>query len=204
MKLLRTLWDRLALYLPLILMGMLALGAYWLVRSTPRLIVPTTPAPAQHEPDYFMRKFSVKTFDATGRLKSEVSGSQARHYPDTDTLEIDDVRIRALHAQGQRTTATATRALANSDVSEVQLFGHAEVVQTPTANATGKSGPVLTFKSEYLQAFIKTERVVSHQPVELTRGQDHFTADSMDFDHLGRVVQLTGRVKGTLAPANRP
>ena len=32
---------------------------------------------ATHDPDYFMKKFSVKTFDATGRLKSEVTGADA-------------------------------------------------------------------------------------------------------------------------------
>ena len=200
MKLLRLLWDRLSLYLPVILMGVLALGAYWLVRSTPKLMVPAPAAPLRHEPDYFMHRFSVKTFEATGRLKSEVSGSQARHFPDTDTLEIDEVRIRSFNAQGQLTTATATRALANSDASEVQLFGKAEVVRTEQAGATK---PSLMFKSEFLHAFMKTERVTSNQPVELRRGQDRFTADAMDFDNPSSTMQLSGRVKGILEPASR-
>jgi lipopolysaccharide export system protein LptC len=184
-------------------MGVLALGAYWLVRSTPKLIAPAPAAPVNHEPDYFMRQFSVKTFDATGRLKSEVSGSQARHFPDTDTLEIDEVRIRSFNAQGQLTTATATRALTNSDASEVQLFGKAEVVRTEQADAKGATKPRLMFKSEFLHAFMKTERVISNQPVELTRGQDRFTADAMDFDNPSSTMQLSGRVKGILEPASR-
>ena len=203
MKLLRLLWDRLSLYLPVILMGVLALGAYWLVRSTPKLIAPAPAAPLSHEPDYFMRQFSVKTFDATGRLKSEVSGRQARHFPDTDTLEIDEVRIRSFNAQGQLTTASATRALTNSDASEVQLFGKAEVVRTEQADAQGATKPRLMFKSEFLHAFMKTERVISNQPVELTRGQDRFTADAMDFDNPSSTMQLSGRVKGILEPASR-
>ena len=31
-----TLSDRLSLYLPIVLMGLLALGSWWLVRSAPR------------------------------------------------------------------------------------------------------------------------------------------------------------------------
>ena len=85
-KQLRVAWERLSLYLPVILMGLLALGTYWLVRSTPLLLAPAQEPLLQHEPDYFMRKFSVKTFDGAGRLKSEVLGTDARHFPDSGLL----------------------------------------------------------------------------------------------------------------------
>ena len=46
---------------------------------------PEPTAAAVHEPDYFMRKFAVKTYAANGQLKSDVRGGEARHFPDTDT-----------------------------------------------------------------------------------------------------------------------
>lgn len=193
-------WERLSLYLPVILMGLLALGTYWLVRSTPLLMAPAQEAAVRHEPDYFMRKFSVRTFDDAGRLTSEVLGLDARHFPDTDTLEIDLVRIRSFDEEGRLTTATAQRAVTNSNASEVQLFGDARIVREPVANRAGQLQPRLEFRGEFLHAFMETERVKSHLPVELTRGNDRFTADSMDFDNRGRVMQLQGRVKGTLVP----
>ena len=58
----------------------------------------------------------------------------------------------------------------------------------------------MEFRSEFLHAFMNTEQVKSNKPVELTRGQDRFSGDAMDFDNLGRVVELHGRVKGTLVP----
>ena len=88
----RTTADRLAMYLPVILMGVLALGTYWLARNTPvGLGGSTEQRTPTHDPDYFMRGFSVKSFDVDGRLKSEVFGTEARHYPDTDPQysEID-------------------------------------------------------------------------------------------------------------------
>ena len=199
-KLLRRAWERLSLYLPVILMGVMALGTYWLVRSTPSLTPPEQEAPARHEPDYFMRKFSVKTFDGAGLLKSEVQGSIARHYPDTDTMEIDLIRIRSFNKEGRLTTASANRAVTNADASEVQLFGDARVVREPLIDKVGQTQPRLEFRGEFLHAFMNTERVKSHKPVELARGKDLFTADSMDFDNLDRVVQLKGRVKGKLVP----
>ena len=199
-RVLLRLWDRLSLYLPVGLMGLVALGTYWLVQSTPVSRVPGVVVPARHEPDYFMNRFSVRTYAESGRLKSEVFGAAARHYPDTDTLEIDTVRIRAFDEQGLLTTATANRALTTSDGSEVQLFGKALIVRDAQATKTGQSTPRIEFRGEYLHAFLNTDRVVSNRPVELRRGRDVFQAESMDYDNVRQTMVLQGRVRGTLVP----
>jgi lipopolysaccharide export system protein LptC len=200
----RDAWNQVSIYLPIILMAVMALGTYWLARNTPVFSLPDTPRPARHEPDYYMRGFSVKTFDATGRLKSEVFGSEARHFPDTDTLEIDKPRIRSYNAKGELTVATALRALTNADASEVQLVGDAIVTREPTRAADGTSTPLLELRGEFLHAFLNTEQVKSNKPVVLVRGNDRFTADSLDFDNVNRVMQLQGRVHGTISPPARP
>ena len=55
-------WDRLAVYLPLLLMGLMAMTTYWLVRNTPIAAEAESETPPRHVPDYFMRDFSVKVF----------------------------------------------------------------------------------------------------------------------------------------------
>lgn len=199
---LRAAWDRASIYLPIILMGVLALGTYWLVRSTPVFTPPQAPRAPSHEPDYFMKKFTVKTFDAAGKLKNEVSGVEAKHFPDTDTLEIEGARIRSFDALGQLTTVTANRALTNADASEVQLMGNALAVREAVGGQ--KPAPRMEFKGEFLHAFMKTEQLKSDKPVVLTRGADRFVADTMEFDNLKQIIELRGRVKGTLAPAAVP
>ena len=199
-RLLRQAWDRLALFLPVLLMGVLALGTYWLVRSTPGFSEPRPEQAKRHEPDYFIQQFSVKTFDVNGRLKSEVLGAQARHYPDTDTLEIDQVRMRNFNDKGQLTTASANRALSNADGSEVQLMGNAVVVREARQGKDGSSTPLMSFKGEFLHAFVDAERLKSHKPVELRRGNDNFTADSLAFDNFDTTLELQGRVRGVLMP----
>jgi len=191
---LRGAWDRLSVYLPIMLMGLIALGTYWLARNTPALGVVEAPAPPTHDPDTVMRGFSVKTFDPTGRFRSEVHGTEARHFPDTDTLEIDQPRIRSFSEGGDQTVATARRALSNADGSEVQLFGDAVVTRT-----AAPPQPVLEFRGDFLHAFMNTERIVSDKPVELRRGADRFTADSLAYDNVDRVLLLNGRVRGTIA-----
>ncbi|OIP15718.1 MAG: LPS export ABC transporter periplasmic protein LptC [Comamonadaceae bacterium CG_4_9_14_3_um_filter_60_33] len=204
MNRLRDLFDHLTLYLPILLMGLLAMATYWLVRSAPAIEAPRAAAPVQHLPDYFMREFSVKTFVANGQLKSEITGSEAHHYPDTDTIEIDRVHIRSFNEAGELTTASALRAISNSNASDVQLIGQALVERQASRDASGKEQAALTFRGEFLHAFMDTERVTSDKPVELTRGKDRFTANSMDYDNKDRVMLLTGRVRGHLAPARTP
>jgi len=199
----RLAWDRLSIYLPLVLMGVLALGTYWLVRSTP-LFEPDAPEQAQRrDPDYLMERFSIKTFDGDGRLKSEVYGEQARHYPHTDILEIDQVRIRSYNPRGFVTVATARQALANNDATEVQLMGNARVVREATVDRSGTSLPRVSFSGEFLHAFLNEERIKSHKPVELERAGDRVTADSLDYSNFDQVVEMRGRVRGTLLPPQR-
>jgi lipopolysaccharide export system protein LptC len=193
-------WDQLSLYVPVLLMGVLALGTYWLARNTPVFAPAAAQRAPTHEPDYFMRGFSVKSFDANGRLKSELRGTEGRHFPDTDTLEITQPRIRSFNEHGALTVATATKASANADGSQVQLIGNAVVTRDASRESQGPATPSMEIKSEFLHAFLDKERVTTDRPVVITRGADQFSADSLQYDNLERVVQMQGRVHGVLAP----
>jgi len=194
------LWDRLTIYLPLLVTGLLALVTYWLVSSAPPAPAPVLERAAKHEVDYFMRRATVKTFDEKGRLKSEVFGLEARHYPDTETVEIDQFKMRAINPQGRITTATATRALSNDAGNEVQLFGNARVVREPLQQADGSWLPRQEYQGEFLHVFVDEERIKSHLPVVLTSGKDTFSGNTLAHDSVTQVTDLQGRVKARLEP----
>jgi lipopolysaccharide export system protein LptC len=197
---LRHLLQPLTTYLPLLLMGVLALGTWWLVKNTP-LLLPEGPAQSlRHEPDYTMHQFSVHRFANDGRLKAQVEGDTLRHYPDDDTVEINQVRLRAIGPSGTVTRAVAKQALTNGDGSEVQLRGNARVQRDAQGNEE-----TTVFTSDFLHAFLNTEEVRSHLPVVLQRGGTQITGDSLAYDNLNRVVSVNGRVKATFAqPVQTP
>lgn len=187
--------DRLSIYLPVILMGVLALLTYWLVRNTPIFSTPPgAPAPTR-EPDYTMQRFAVHHYDASGQLKGEVYGAEARHFPASDLMEISQVRLRQFDASGRVTVATADRGISNGDGSEVQLIGHARVDRVAPDGE-----PPLQFRGEFLHVFVRGEQLRSHKPVEVLRGNDRFTADAMEVDNKAQTLDLRGQVRVTLAP----
>jgi len=94
--------------------------------------------------------------------------------------------------------ATARRALANGDGSEVQLLGDARINRP----ATGKDEAV-EFRSEFLHAFRNVEQVRSHLPVVMTQGTDIIHAASMNYDNLARLVEFKGRASASFAPKKR-
>jgi lipopolysaccharide export system protein LptC len=188
--------EALSSYLPLLLMALLAASTWWLVQNTP-VPEPERPAgPVRHEPDYTMQRFTLQRFGEDGRLRVQVEGEQLRHYPDTDRLEIDVVRIRAVAPDGALTLATARRAIANGDATEVQLLGGAQV----TSEAGGER---IEFRGEFLHAFLRTEQLRSHLPVQIQRGPSVVRAAGMEYDHLSRTVQLKGPVRAVFVAPPR-
>lgn len=191
---LQNLWTSAILYLPLALMALLALSTYWLYRNTPGApVVEGSKAPS-HEADYFMRGFSIRSFGPDGKLKSEIRGDFMRHYPDTDTLEIESVRMKAPRGETHVTIATARKALSNGDGSEVQLLGQARVHRELQPGAAANGEQPMSFEGEFLHVFAQTERVRSHLPVTVMRGSDRIESASLDFSYLDRNATFNGRV----------
>lgn len=199
--LLRRLADQFAIYLPILLMGALAMGSYWLVRNAPVTQATAMDRPVNHEADYFLRKFSIKTFTPQGKLKNELFGGQAKHFADTDTIEVDNVRIHNYNELGRLTTVTsANRAISNGDNSEVQLYGKAISVREAALDANGVMQPKMEFRGEFLHTFVNEERLKSHLPIVIRRGNSEFTAETLDYSNLDRIINLQGRVKAVLQP----
>lgn len=199
----RALWrklEQLTVYVPVVLMALLALASYWLLRSTPEVPVPVAKAPPQHVPTDVMRGFSVRTYGPGGVLKSEVFGREARLYPDDGSMEIDDSRIRNISPQGVVTTSVAQRVWVNSAHDEFVLTGNAVVVREAAALPSGEKLERLEFQGPHLHVHSTTRRVRSDQPVLLIRGDSRMTANQMTYteDDHNRVAVLTGRVRATL------
>lgn len=190
--------NLLSSYLPLLLMAGVAGSTWWLVKNTPGPDAPVGVSAPRQDPDYTMHHFSITRFDAEGRFALRIDGEVLRHYPGTDHFEVDGVRIHAITPDGRSTDATARRAVANADASEVQLIGAAQVISQI------EGGDVLQIDSEFLHGFVRFERVRSHLPVVVRRGSDETRAAGLEYDHLERRLLLKGPVRSVYRPGAKP
>jgi len=203
----RRMLDQLVNYLPVLLMGALAMLTYWLVRYTPEPVAVQETRPASHVPDYFMRDFSLMVYASDGRLEFRVQGENAEHFPDTDTLEVTRPRLTKLDDAGRVTDATAQQAITTPEGQRVELKGQVVVQRSTPVDAQGRRSPAIELRSEYLFIDLEHDRMRTDQPVEMLRGSDRFSADALDYDHDQGVTRLTGRVRGQIQPrttARRP
>lgn len=188
--------------LPVLLLGLLALATWWLVKNTP---VPEPERPARaptHEPDYEMHGFSMQRFTADGPAATVLEGRALRHYPDTDELDIQGVRLLWTDEGGRRTVATAERAVASGDGQRVTLRGDARVVRDA---APGRGAPRLEVRGQHLEVDARARRVRSDQPVVLVQGGDaqgrggfELRAGTIDYDHASERLVLGGDVSGRI------
>lgn len=191
--------DRLTIYLPLFLFAILALGSWWLVRSVPELMPPGIDPQLRQDPDFRLGQFTVKSFDASGRLTREISGQSATHFPATQSLHIEGVRILVENELGTRMTAQAKKGISREPEQQVTLSG--EVMAVRQAD---QQSPRVEMRGEALTAWLEEERLVSDQPVRITRGTDVFSAQTMNFDTRSGQYELQGRVRAVLPSRQTP
>lgn len=183
-------------YLPVLLMALLAAVTWWLVREASEPEPTLGPRVVRHEPDYEMRGFSVQRYGASGPSASVVDGERMRHYPDTDTLEIDAVRIRWRDADGRLTLATARRAVSLADGSELVLEGDAKVVREAARGARASGDERFEFRTDWMQIDVRQQKVRTDRPVVVLLGRSRFEARSLTYDHHEHVIELNGPVHG--------
>ena len=185
-------------YLPLMVMLALALTSWWLVKRAPRAPADAATKVVRTTPDYTMQGFAVERFDSKGRLKARIEGKELRHYPDTDKIEIEEIRIHAYAANGQLTVAHARRAVTDGSASSLRLSGQAEVTGTmPT-------GQPVKIRSETLLINVDSERVQTDAAVMVEYGLHRVQADGLDYQNTTQLLQLKGRMRAVLMPKDKP
>ncbi len=184
-------------YLPLLLMAFLAAGTWWLVKNTPLLDGPGDKPAPRHIPDYRMNNFEIQRISADGKLQVQVAGDELRHYPDTDTVEIDNARVRAIAPNGSLAIAEAKRAVSNGDGSDLQLMGDVRLRRLPPGS--GADGPAeLEVRGEFMQALANAEILRSHLPVTIRQGNSTLQTQNFEYRHLNGELRFTGRAQGRI------
>jgi lipopolysaccharide export system protein LptC len=194
--------EAVAAYLPVLLMALLAALTWWLVKNTPVPGEGRTPPLPREEPDYTMHQFTVTRYEPDGALRARLEGDTLQHFPATDTIKVEQVRLRSLDEQGRVLYGTADHGISNGDATQVRLMGRARVVREPGADEGAEERNEI--RGEVLDIDTVADRVSSDQPVTLISGRGEVHAGSLDYHHNERVGVLRGRVNGVLQSVPLP
>lgn len=208
---------------PLVLAGVLAGFTWWLVASSPDVgSAARPPEPDRGTPDYELAHARLARFDAKGRLEAVIDGDRMRHYPVTQTVQIDAMQLALRHADGRRVLAQAREGEWSEGKGLASLVGQADVrladaaaplpvrqVADPAEGAKAivgaeKLGPGVTqILGERLDLDTRARVLTSQQPVTVLREGSAVRAQTLRHDEPAGLTDLGGRVHGSLVSAPR-
>ncbi|MGQ9725272.1 MAG: LPS export ABC transporter periplasmic protein LptC [Tepidimonas sp.] len=195
------LWERLTLYLPVLLMGALALLTYGIVQRTEGPSAPMDAPLASGQPDYRLERFTLRRYDADGRLDSILSGEVLEHYPANATLLVRQAELERIeHAEGTRLRARAGELRTDDARAVYHLSGDVRLVREAwPPGKRASTTPRLILEGQALTWHTQRRVLESDQPVRLVRGADTLSADRLRYDERNGIADLQGRVRATLA-----
>lgn len=199
--------SRLQSLAPLVVAAALAGFTWWLVASSPESEQAARPMADPAVPDYELAQARLARFDANGRIEAVLDGDRMRHYPATQSLQVDAMQMAARHVDGRRLQAQAEQGEWQEGSGVVTLTGGADVRMLPAAAASGAaSEPAGTtrVRGEQLKLDTRARVVSSQQPVWLTRDRSEVRAQSLRHDEAAGLTDLGGRVVGRLQGQSRP
>lgn len=198
---------------PLVLAAVLAGFTWWLVVSSPDVgDGARPPEPDRGVPDYELAHARLARFDAQGRLEAVIDGDRMRHYPVTQTVQIDAMQLAMRHPDGRRVLAQAREGEWSESLGLASLTGEADVrladagVLLPTQAApVGERGDagVTRILGERLDLDTRARVLTSKQPVTVLREGSTVLAQTLRHDEPAGLTDLGGRVHGRLVSTPR-
>jgi lipopolysaccharide export system protein LptC len=191
------LWGLLVTAVPLLILMMLALFTWWLVQNAPQALSPSQRKPLTHDPDFEMKRFSMRDFDDQGTQRALIKGDLLRHFPDTENALIQNAQIFWNDTQQIPHRASALRAWGFDKSHEIHLEGDARVWRQAPDEVT-------EFRGE--QLIIEPQTGWVHSFIESTIQQANGTkirADAFRYNRQNSFIEFEGHVQGTFF-AKRP
>jgi len=191
--------DRLAGWLPLLLLGGLAALTYWLDAQV-HDPGPRRDGSGRHEPDLFAEGVRAVELDADGRPTQTLAAAVARHYPDDGTIEFEAPRLAVSRAGQPSFTIEAQRARVSGDRENAYFEGAVRATREAGPDQGGEARIALT--TEFLHVIPKQDRAQTDRPVTIEEGRGIIRATGLILDNASKTLKLKSEVRGTLQPGN--
>ena len=190
--------DRLAGWLPLLLLGGLAALTYWLDAQV-HDPGPRRDGSGRHDPDLFAEGVRAVELDADGRPTQTLAAAVARHYPDDGTIEFEGPKLAVTRPGQPAFTIEAKRARVSGDRENAYFEG--SVRATREAGPEPGDGTRISLATEFLHVIPKQDRAQTDQPVTIEEGRGIIRATGLILDNASKTLKLKSEVRGTMQPS---
>jgi len=193
--------DRATAWAPVVLLGGLAALTFWLdaqVQRGPRAADGST----RHDPDMVVSGLSAVNLGPDGHVLQELSALRGRHFPDDQTMELDQLTIVATEPGRPRLEITADRGKLSADREHAYFYGNVKAEREAAGADQPVQGP-LTLTTEYLHVIWKTQRVLTDRPVTITEPRAIIRGTGLEYDHESRTFRLLSNVSGQFTPPKK-
>jgi lipopolysaccharide export system protein LptC len=190
--------------IPLIIMGLITLASFWFLKKNivDELVQP--PRVKNHAPDYVFTNARLTVLNPDGSTKYRLLGKEFKHYEDDASIDIAQPRLRLFDPKSPPLTVTANNAHVTGDLDIIELFINADISRPAQLNSAGRViNPLLHLQSNYLKFFINDDKMKTHLPIRIQRGESVMTASQgATYDNVNQAVSMFGNVQGTISPSD--
>lgn len=182
-----------SLWLPLLILLLLAALSFWIEQSVRRQ--PAGQQAAPNEPEGIMENFDALRTDVEGNPHYRLTARRLKHYSGSKRTELEAPRFAQYDAQAGEIRARAHGATISADGAEVDLQGDVVVERAATPGQAR-----MTLRTARLLVFPDRDLIRAPGAVALSDAGREVRAGAMDYDAKRRVIKLTGRVQARYAP----
>jgi lipopolysaccharide export system protein LptC len=189
--------------IPLALLGLLTLASFWFLKKNIQEELPVPPRVKLHQPDYIFTNAKLTVLNPDGSTKYRLLGQEFKHYEDNAAIDILLPKLRLFNPKTPALTVSANTGHVTGDLDIVELFKNADVSRPAEFNPRGiVINPHLHLQSNYLKIFVNDDRMMTHLPIRIERGDSVMTASQgAMYDNVDQAISMYGDVKGSIAPS---
>lgn len=184
-----------SLWLPLLVLLLLAALSFWIERSVQTLSNDNTTGEA--DPEGIMENFDALRTDPTGRPQYRLSAKKLKHYTGSKRTELESPHFVLLDPNTSEVSAVSQQATVSSDGNEVDLRGDVKILR-----AAGAGQSALTMQTARLIVFPERKLLRSPGPVDVQDATLSLRAGAMEYNAMQRLIKLTGRVQARYISGN--
>jgi lipopolysaccharide export system protein LptC len=198
----RRLLDQLIAWSPVLLLGGLAALTYWLdaqIQPPP----PRIDGSSRHDPDLFIENLRTTLFDESGRPRQTLSAQRAQHFPDDQTVTLEQLALSVTEANRAPMSVTAERGTLAGDRETFLLEGRVLAVREAEPARPGGSrepGSRVTLSTEFLRVLPKKGLAETDRPVTIEEPRGIIHSVGIRLDTEANTLTLKSGVRGTIQP----